>query len=498
MDINSFVSKFHTHPVLFIGTGMSIRYLEESFTWRGLLERVMTDLDGNDEEFYNIHSHCKGNYPLMASEIERIFNKILEKDRNGKFKFVNDAFFEAIRNGADYSRFKIYLNTLLSGGKLKPEMAEEIKVLKTIRKNISSIITTNYDNLIEDIFQFEPLVGNNILLSNPYGSVYKIHGTIGDPSSIIITQEDYQKFETKYELIRAQLLSLFIHNPIIFIGYSLTDDNIKNLLHTIFSYVEPDSEQAEKIRDNFLVVERDEGNENIEVLQYDIIIDNKSIKINKIKTDNFIEIYRSLSNLRLPISAMDIRKVQDIVGDIYKGTDGIKVEITEDLDSLKNSDKVIVIGSNKTIRYQYQTAKELMNNYFSVIEESDEQRLSLIDKYQINSNQYFPIFGFSKINSEIHNEKTLKEYQINKISSIKNNLSSFNKLNCSHHSIRDILDDESIKPSYKNDSIIYSVLIKKDISIDDLEKYLKDYSDSKSTDYNKLLVVYDFLKYGDE
>ena len=71
-------------------------------------------------------------------------------------------------------------------------------------------------------------------------------------------------------------------------------------------------------------------------------------------------------------------------------------------------------------------------------------------------------------------------------------------MNCSHHSIRDILDDESIKPSYKNDSIIYSVLIKKDISIDDLERYLKDYSDSKSTDYNKLLVVYDFLKYGDE
>ena len=101
MDIHDFVSRFHTHPVLFIGTGMSIRYLEESFTWRGLLERVMTDLDGNDEEFYNIHSHCKGNYPLMASEIERIFNKILEKDRNGKFKFVNDAFFEAIRNGAD-------------------------------------------------------------------------------------------------------------------------------------------------------------------------------------------------------------------------------------------------------------------------------------------------------------------------------------------------------------------------------------------------------------
>ena len=168
------------------------------------------------------------------------------------------------------------------------------------------------------------------------------------------------------------------------------------------------------------------------------------------------------------------------------------------MDSLKNSDKVLAIGSKKTIRYQYQTAKELMNKYFSVIEEADEQRLSLIDKYQIYSNQYFPIFGFSKINNDIQKEKVLKEYQINKIKSIKNNLSSFNKLANSHHSIKDILDDESIKPSYKNDSIIYSVLIKKDISIDDLEAYLKEYPDSKSTDYNKLLVVYDYLKYGVE
>lgn len=77
-------------------------------------------------------------------------------------------------------------------------------------------------------------------------------------------------------------------------------------------------------------------------------------------------------------------------------------------------------------------------------------------------------------------------------------MSSFNKLNSTLHSIKDILEDESIKLSYKNDSIIYSVLIKENISIDDLGSYLKEYSDSKSTDYTKLLVVYDFLKYGDE
>lgn len=276
-------------------------------------------------------------------------------------------FFSKIK-GIDNSRFKIYISQLLADNSFKPEMLEEINTLKTIRKNISSVITTNYDNLVEQVFQFDPLVGNNILLSNPYGAVYKIHGSIENPSSIIITAGDYRNFDTKYELIRAQLLSLFMHNPIIFIGYSLTDENIKKLLHTIFSYVNADSETAEKIRNNFLIIERDHGSENTEVIPFDIIVDNKNIRVNKIKTDNFTAVYQALSELRLPISAMDIRKVQDIVGDIYKGANGIKVEITEDLATRKNSDKVLAIGTDKTIKYQYQTSKELMVDYFSVIE----------------------------------------------------------------------------------------------------------------------------------
>lgn len=115
-----------------------------------------------------------------------------------------------------------------------------------------------------------------------------------------------------------------------------------------------------------MIIERDNGSENTEVIPFDIIVDNKNIRVNKIKTDNFTAVYQALSELRLPISAMDIRKVQDIVGDIYKGANGIKVEITEDLATLKNSDKVLAIGTDKTIKYQYQTSKELMVDYFQL------------------------------------------------------------------------------------------------------------------------------------
>lgn len=76
--------------------------------------------------------------------------------------------------------------------------------------------------------------------------MYKIHGCVDKPESIIITENDYKSFRERYELIRAQLLSLFIHNPIIFLGYNLGDDNIKTLLKTIFSYVDVNSDISEK------------------------------------------------------------------------------------------------------------------------------------------------------------------------------------------------------------------------------------------------------------
>lgn len=75
---------------------------------------------------------------------------------------------------------KIFISQLLEELKYKEEMENEIDKLKKTRKNIACIITTNYDNLIEDVFHFNPLIGNDILLSNPYGSVYKIHGSVND------------------------------------------------------------------------------------------------------------------------------------------------------------------------------------------------------------------------------------------------------------------------------------------------------------------------------
>jgi hypothetical protein len=183
------------------------------------------------------------------------------------------------------------------------------------------------------------------LLSNPYGSVYKIHGCVSDIQNIIITEEDYERFDKRYELIRAQLLSLFIHNPIIFIGYSISDVNVKNILKTIFMCIEPNSKNAERIRKNFLLVEHQKDSISEEIREHDIDIEGfGTIRINKRKTDNYEIIYKSLSNLHLSVSAMDVRKVQYVFKEIKTGGE-IKVSITDDLETLKNGEKVLAIGS---------------------------------------------------------------------------------------------------------------------------------------------------------
>ena len=496
MNIHDFISQYKNHPIMFIGTGMSRRYLSNSYTWEELLKKIALDLTGNEEYFLDLKDICFVNgsydYAKIGTELEKDFDRTLRQDRSGKFKEINDKYYEFLHRNIHLSRFKIYISEILKSISYKEEKEEEIAELKKIRKNIGSVITTNYDCLIEDIFGFSPLVGNDILLSNPYGSVYKIHGCVNYPDKIIVTENDYKDFNSKYELIRAQLLSLFIHNPIIFIGYSISDKNIKDILKTIFTYVDYESDIAEKIRNNFLLVEFDRHLESLDVVEHDIDIENmQTIRINKIKTNNFIGIYKELSNLMLPVSAMDIRKVQNVVKDIYAGG-SIKVEITEKLDDLENSDKILVIGSKETITYKYQNSVEMMVNYFDIIDESNYQLLNLIDKQKIKSNEWFPVFGFYKVNQNIARFNELSTQQREKLK----NFIKGAKACChgNHATIEEIDDDQNIRDTYKIHEIVKSTL-NGCLDLENLKNYLIAYSKKKTTSYRILLCAYDLMKY---
>lgn len=84
MKISEFIGQFSNHPVLFIGTGLSMRYLVNSYSWEQLLKKICLDLKGNDEFFYDLKEmyYIDGNYRYdkIATDIEKEFDVELKKD----------------------------------------------------------------------------------------------------------------------------------------------------------------------------------------------------------------------------------------------------------------------------------------------------------------------------------------------------------------------------------------------------------------------------------
>ena len=86
-----------------------------------------------------------------------------------------------------------------------------------------------------------------------------------------------------------------------------------------------------------------------------------------------------------------------------------------------------------------------------------------------------------------------KKQQIKKIDKAKSSIKSSSKNK--HSSIDLIQSDESISNSNKNDAIIWSML-EGNIKLEDVEIYLRKYTNKEDTNFRKVLCAYDFKKYG--
>ena len=73
-----------------------------------------------------------------------------------------------------------------------PSAQEEITALQAIKPH--AIVTTNYDQLLELIFkEYEPIIGQKVISGSNVlvGEMFKIHGCISDPESLVFTEKDY-------------------------------------------------------------------------------------------------------------------------------------------------------------------------------------------------------------------------------------------------------------------------------------------------------------------
>ncbi len=203
-----------------------------------------------------------------------------------------------------------------------------------------SIMTSNYDNLIEGAYTLknsgripnkftqEDLLSISSPLRKDDFYIFKVHGDFDRPNSIVLGSRDYQKLFFRSPEYRQFLETLFSVYTVLFIGYGSSDPDLENVLErlsTIFDrtfdkhyILLPDNrfnfaEKKRLLLDKRLEVieyEKDEGHSQVDSFIQEIsdyFTNNKIVEKKIKKYDAFISY--SHSNIE------DIRKIRQYLID---------------------------------------------------------------------------------------------------------------------------------------------------------------------------------------
>lgn len=503
-------------PMLFIGSGIPKRYVEGFPTWTSLLEHFWNL--AVDASFYGKMNELTDRYKglpepeisfrcntEMASYIEDIYN---EKFNEGKIEIPSFTQKDAYINKT--SPFKVAISKHFEKINLANEKKSEIKKFAAMLNKAQVIFTTNYDQFIEKAYELNEIkitkyVGNTGFFSNTYNysELYKIHGCITEPKQIIITDHDYNLFNSKSILISSKIVSLLMGSPLIFMGYSLTDLNIRKIIKKVVESLT--EKEIALLEERLILVEYLKGENQLrEEVLYDKDL---GCKFKIIKTDNYERIYDVISSIDQGLSPYMLRKFNSVIKEIIidngkKGMLNAALVSLEDIDKIsedrKNSNIVVAIGDDKTIFQipdlasyciDYISEKDEINNEIrlrfasqqtgripfckfmkeEIIQRSnlyDDEKIKLLDKLKsINSKKTVGSINMSSV--------VLKEtYTIAEILSVTDKKSKI------HETI-----SYNIKRIYKNDV--------KDYILQELQEIKKSGNYRLKTELRRLMLIYD-------
>jgi len=294
--------KFEASPMLFIGSGMSRRYLGTE-NWEQLLLKFCNEIGENPLKLRTSSGGDLTKYAqlLAKSYEERWWERPDSKEISEQFgeHFLNDS-----------SILKIEISRYLQNAhkNIKPEISEEIALLKKV--NIDGVITTNWDCLLEDTFpNFTTFIGQDGLIagrSHGIAEIYKIHGCSTQPNSLILTEGDYAEYRRKNPYLSSKLLTIFIERPVIFLGYSLADPHIAEILEDIIGCFPEKS--LDFLRDKLIFVE---WHSELEAPSITDSVIHKRIPVKLVRANNFIELFEVLAETKKRIPAHIFRKIKD-------------------------------------------------------------------------------------------------------------------------------------------------------------------------------------------
>lgn len=520
MSVNSFSAKFKSHlnkfatsPFLFIGSGLSRRYLKLP-TWYQLLEEFSKTL-GLKYEFGYYVSLVENDLPKLATVLAEEFHEIWWTSEVFK---ENRERFKDIASINKHQPFKIELSIFIQeNGELNQDLQEEINLLKLAV--IDGIITTNWDEFLSEILpDFEVFVGQNQLMFSDHasiGDIFKIHGCITKPESIIVTEEDYEQYHKKNQYLAAKLFTIFAEHPVVFLGYSISDKNIIEILSNIVHCV--DKGDLEKLRDRLILVEWSIESETPTIEDSQIVINHLPLPIKLIKAKNFDAVYEVLANLKQRLPIKILRKCKNAVYDLIKTNQSVNTVYVGDLDNV-DADKDIefVMGVGVASQYSENGYIGISNNdiFRDIIFDNsnwDTKKVitDVIPKL-FKGNIYLPLYKYLRENGDLDDRgKLFKSDQYNeKVTDAisTNNMKVYYPKGPTYMRKKDLINssitslEELInKYEFRHVLLYIPFMQHKFIDLEKLKEFLlKHYSDDlmKNTDFKKIICYYDYLKYG--
>lgn len=341
-------------PVLFVGSGLTRRYLNLP-DWKGLLRQYC--VSGKPFEYYNDKAtrECNGTpdmrLPKAADFIEADFNeKWYTDDSCAESRQQHKAEMEA-----EISPLKICMAEYFSNatGTIQHQYDSEIEQLKKIcNKNVSCIITTNYDCFLEECLgrdNFKVFIGqDDLLFSTTYeiGELYKIHGCCTKPESIVINSADYGKMQQKSAYLSSKILTMFLERPIIFLGYGINDADIKQILESISACLEND--QLEKLKERLIFVEWNNNPDKADEISERKLDSNngKTLSMKNVLLTDYSELYTAILQNRAKFDVKVLRRVKSQLYELVKEnkpTDKLYIATNIDDDS-SEVDFVVGVG----------------------------------------------------------------------------------------------------------------------------------------------------------
>jgi hypothetical protein len=302
------LAQFRAAPFLFVGSGLSRRYLGLE-SWESLLRR---SAGLTDRPYAYSSSSAGGSLPAVATAIaERFHEQWWTADG---FAASRDEFADIATDPSSALKIEIsrHIRAQSAARVGDPDLASELDELRNAV--IDGVVTTNWDLLIERLFdQCQPYVGQDELIFHEpagIGEIYKIHGCCSQPNSLVLTTADYQHFEARNPYLAAKLLAIFVEHPVVFLGYSLSDRNIVHILHSIATCLT--SENLGRLQDRLVFVHWTRDAEpRLERSQ--IVLDDMIVPIVSVTVPDYREVFAALRGLERKSSERLPRRLNENV-----------------------------------------------------------------------------------------------------------------------------------------------------------------------------------------